>query len=495
MNKREVTLDVINNCPATISAQWDFGDGSPVSTFSVASGAMQSTTHWYLPGNYTAVLLIPGCAAKSVAITVPICCPTIAFNVSVGDCNADGKRSVSYGAVLTAGSPLTAISATMAGPCGAVSGSQSGSLALTDSCALNAGTHTVTVTATGCPTETFTFTVDDCCPKVDFNVVVKGWPICTAQGTRPVTITATVTPPNGVQTSATMIDTASGAVLASGTGSSPFTLTGVGNYPGGTHQVEVSFGAPLNCPPQPFQFCVPKCETLTCFNLRSLVVVVALATFLTITLLNAIAALAAALDASTSGTLWFLFGRYLDYQGDAALQSALGVVQAVALALAIGSFVWWALCIKVFKVQVGACCFTWCTLYLILWQVAIVVGIALLYFLAVSWLLNLIVAVVLFIVAFLLLQWWKAKCCPGKCDAKFYIAVALALAVGQAVGVIDSFAHLSAACVQAPNAISVYLPLYISVLEIVTNILRILIWVALATSWVAFGSCAFSDPD
>ena len=91
--KRAVTLQILNNCPATINAQCDFGDGSSGSV-SLAAGN-NSVTHIYAPGSYTAVLHIPGCPDVSKTFTVPpCCCPQITTSVEVGQCDDFGKTNV-----------------------------------------------------------------------------------------------------------------------------------------------------------------------------------------------------------------------------------------------------------------------------------------------------------------------------------------------------------------------------------------------------------------
>lgn len=71
---RQVTLDVLNNCPSAVSVQLDFGRSvSDVVSFSIAPFTTQALPRPYLPGTYTAVLHIPGCPDQSVTFTVPPC--------------------------------------------------------------------------------------------------------------------------------------------------------------------------------------------------------------------------------------------------------------------------------------------------------------------------------------------------------------------------------------------------------------------------------------
>jgi hypothetical protein len=454
------------------------GTGSLTLTSSCALG----------PGTYTVTVAPAGCPPQTHTFTVKECCPAIAVSHTVGDCNSDGTRPVTVTAILTGGSSGTSINATMTGPCGPVSGSGAGSVTLTSSCNLNTGTYVVTVTAGSCPPQTYTFSIEDCCPKVAFNDVVKGVPICNAQHTRPVTISATVSPHNGVQTSATLTDTATGSVMATGSGSTPFVLTGSGNYTPGTHQVEVTFAAPLNCPPQYFQFCVPECETWQCFSTRKLILI-ALTTFITIACMLGIAALATYLDGVTGGAIWWALGRYLDLL---TLSTTLSGIETAALVVAILLLIWWWLCIKFWGIQIGACCYACCILRIILWQVPLMVAVCLLWFLAASWLLNLICALILLLVSYLFFLWWNAKCCPGRCDALFYLATAVAVAF-LAITAIE-IAHVSANSVTAPNLVSAYIPWYIMVLWVVTVVLRLIIlWVGI-DFWVRWGLC-LAKPD
>jgi hypothetical protein len=430
-------------------------------------------------GNYTVTVTPAGCPPQIYSFTVKQCCPKIAISHTVKDCNADGTRPVTITAVLTAGSATTSINATMTGPCGTISQVGTGTLTLTDQCDLNTGSYAVTVTPMGCPPQTYTFNVEDCCPKVDFKVEVLGDPICNDKHTRPVVITATVTPHNGVQTTATLVDSATGSTMASNSGSTTFTLTGTGDYTEGSHQVEVTFAAPLKCPPQTFQFCLPDCETMSCFNLRTLILI-ALTTFFAISIMNGEAALAAYLSTAP----WWLFGRYLDF---APLSPTLSTIGNVAIIVALLALVWWRLCIKFLGFKIGACCWSCCIFRVLLWQVPLMVGICLLWFLAVCWSLNLVSALVLFLVSYLLFLWWRKKCCPGKCDVLFYLASALGAAAFAIVAI--EFAGVSSHAVNFPNSVAAYIPWYVQLLGIVTFALRALIlWIGYQL-WLRWGHC------
>jgi hypothetical protein len=267
-------------------------------------------------------------------------------------------------------------------------------------------------------------------------------------------------------------------------------LTGSGNYTEGTHQVEVSFAAPLKCPPQYFQFCVPVCETLKCFGYRKLILV-ALTTFIAIACMNGIAALAGYLDGYTSGVIWWVFGRYLDYLFTPPMPATLGTIMNAALAVAIGMLIWWWLCIKFWNIHIGACCFVCCIFRIILWQVPLMVAICLLWFLPTSFLLSLVSALVLMLISYLFFLWWKAKCCVAKCDPLFYLIMAIIFA-GAAIAVID-IANVSSVSVTAPNSFSAYVPWYVAMLWAITSVGRILLALVLAGFMLAWGLCLSSD--
>ncbi len=479
-DKRNVTITAVLTGASTLPIHATM-TGPCGSVNQSGTGSVTLTSSCALsPGTYTVTVTVAGCPSQTYTFTVAECCPKIVISHKVGDCNHDGTRPVIVTAVLTTGS--STINATMTGPCGSTSGTGSATVTLTESCNLNTGSYTVTVTVEGCPPQTYTFDIEDCCPKVDFEAIVKGVPICEAYP-RPVIIKATVTPHTGVSTTATLIDIATNTVMATGTGSTPFVLVGSGNYGEGTHQVGVTFAAPLKCPPQYFQFCVPVCETLKCFNLRTLIVI-ALSTFFAIACMNGIAALAAYLSSAP----WWLFGRYLDYL---TLSSTLGMIMTAAIILAVLLLIWWRLCIKFWGIQIGACCWSCCIFRIILWQVPMIVGICLLWFLATCWLLNLVSALVLFLIAYLFFLWWRNNCCPGKCDALFYMLTAL-LAAGLVIGAID-YANVTSVAVNAPNALSAYIPWYVSLLWAATTIVRLIIgWTAIA--WlIKWGICMSKD--
>lgn len=164
--KRKVILDVLNNCPGIASAQWDFGDGSPLVSFPVGPGATQSVSHFYSPGNYTAVLHVPGCPDQNLPFTVDSCCPTAVFNVKQGNCNADGTQAATITAVVTPPSGGATIQAELVeGNTVLASGTSSGfsSLSLVYSGTFPSGSHTVCVRflqPAGCGDQCTTFAVN-----------------------------------------------------------------------------------------------------------------------------------------------------------------------------------------------------------------------------------------------------------------------------------------------------------------------------------------------
>jgi hypothetical protein len=164
--KRKVILDVLNNCPGIASAQWDFGDGSPLVSFPVGPGATQSVSHFYSPGNYTATLHVPGCPDQLLPVTVDSCCPTAVFNVMQGNCNADGTQAATITAVVTPPSGGATIQAELVGGNTVLaSGTSSGfsSLSLVYSGTFPSGSHTVCVRfiqPAGCGDQCTTFGVN-----------------------------------------------------------------------------------------------------------------------------------------------------------------------------------------------------------------------------------------------------------------------------------------------------------------------------------------------
>ena len=484
--QRAVTFEITNHCTTNIvNASLDFGDSQQVNLPALISGTSANVaTHYYSPSNYSATLNIPGCPGIQYHFSVPDCpCPTVTFTHTTGRCQSDGTRPVTYTAVVTGISPTSPINAQLFGPCGPPQSSAGiGTLTLSDSCSLNTGTYTITVVANDCPPKTYTVSVQDCCPSVDFQSVVLKIPLC--DGCRNAEVTAVVTPQSGVLTTATLTDLDTNTALASGTGSAPFTLSHSECYSGGTHNLAVLFASPLNCPPQTYSFCVPECESESCFSLRNSLVV-ALSTFLAIVLINGIAALAGSINSP-----WFLFGRYLDHLANASGLTSLAFIQSTALATSIALFLFWALCLKLFGVQIGSCCGKGvfrCRLLLTLWQVFLIVGIILLWFLACSWLLNLLFALIMLMIAYLIYFWWKNTCCIGKCDFLFYLVTAVAISAAP-ITLLES-AGLSSHCVNAPNVLSAYPAWYVLLLYIVNMILRLVIGYAVVIYAVRLGKC------
>ncbi len=423
---------------APVTMQW-FLDNVPLGApFSVASSGQVNLNQSITGDGSSHQLMLqiidpPGCPPIGCIVVVPACskpCPSIKIFHSVSKCKADGMHDVIVTAVLTSSAPNATITATMNGPFGPTSGTGTGTLTLTQNGPLGSGTYSVTVSAPGCPAESYSFTVEDCCPTVDFAYVVCGDPICGGVGERPVHITATVTPRPGVQTTATLIDTDSGATLASGSGTTPFTLTATGNYGSGTHQVSVSFSAPKNCPDKTYEFCVPDCEKLSCLKLHALIIVSGSVALFQLTLIG-IAAAAAALISSFP-FLGFLLQNYI---GLAAIIGAgwFNAVLIAASATFLGSLIWWWLCVSWFGVHFGACCGTKCLWRVIAWQITLMVAVLLLYFLAVCFLLTILVAILFLILAYILCARWQKKCCVGKCDLLFYAVMAMLLVFMQAL--------------------------------------------------------------
>jgi len=397
-------------------------------------------------GTYTVTVTAGICPPQSYSFTVADCCPTITISHAIGKCNPDGTRNVTYTAVLSSASSTSPITAQMTGPCVPTSGTGTGSLTLTSSCALNTGTYTVTVTAGNCPPQSYTFTIEDCCPTVDFESVVCGDPECNGQGTRPVHLIAHITPHTGVQTTAQLIDTDSGATLATGTSSTPFTLTGNGTYTSGSHQVTVSFGAPLQCPDQTFDFCVPDCESSRCWWAHMAIITFGSA-LLSLLFLLVIQALATYLDGNypVLGPALQNYVSLTPIVNSPNFNTAVWVLTAVSLV----AFFLWLLCIRIFTIQIGYCCGSWCIFLVMLWQIPLMTGVVLLLVLSACFLLILISSLVLFLVAYLFFRLWQKKCCVGKCDSICYTYHALLIAITASSPIVVFI--VKAALVSAPN--------------------------------------------
>lgn len=105
------------DCPPTVFAQIDFGDGMLGAGFGVPPNTVWQETHSYMSGSYTAKLhiIVPaGCPDIPVKVGPLVECPPGCpdpddITVAVDDCDAEGRRIVSVN-VLLPGSGSTTVS-------------------------------------------------------------------------------------------------------------------------------------------------------------------------------------------------------------------------------------------------------------------------------------------------------------------------------------------------------------------------------------------------
>jgi hypothetical protein len=407
--------------------QWAI-DGVPVGAPITVTSSTAVTLHHTMPGDglsHTVTLNVVapgGCGAISKQIVLPVCqsCNLPVITHTVGHCRPDGTVPVTVTVIYTGGSSSTIIDASMSGSFGTIYGSGTGTLTLTNTSNYNTGTYVVTTAAQGCPPQNYTFTVHDCCPSVQFSNEVCGDPTCNGTGQRSVTIKATVTPHAGVFTSAHLVDDASGAILASGSGTSSFTLTASQSYASGTNSVSVRFDPPLHCPDQHYEFCVPECEGPACFNLHIGVLV-----FGGLGIFLALEALIAWLAGVIAGAVPALAPLLTQFATLATLTGTANyyVTMAAALVLFFYCLIRWI--IK---------CRSKCIARVLIWQVCLSVMLLLLYVMAACVLLNLLFAALFGLIAYLVYGNWLRKCCVGKCDAQFYTLMAVLATVAQSLG-------------------------------------------------------------
>jgi hypothetical protein len=420
-----VVASIVATCPDFHGILY-FPDGNSIA-ISVNAGSLVTGTYDVLvsAGSHT-ISLVPSspneadCSTKVTSFDVSCNgCPEIHISHTVGDCNADGTRTVTINANIIGATISSPISAQMTGPCSIVTGNGTGSLTLSTSCALNTGQYQVTVTVPDCPPIVYPFSVADCCPIVQFDHVVCGDPECDEINTRNVTITAKVSPQTNVLTTATLKDSSTGANLATSSGSTPFMLTATSPYGPGTNSVLISF-APSNCPDQTYTFCVPDCESPTCWRLHYFIILVGAVGFFLLAL-SGVSALGVYLNA------WMapLVANVLALAPIVA-STTYQVIMWITLALFLVSLLSWF-----YK---G--CGSGCVFLIIIWQISLMMALLFVWVLASCFMLNFGTAIVCSLIAYLFYWLWKKFCCIGKCDALYYLEMAFVALLISAIAII-----------------------------------------------------------
>jgi len=246
------------------------------------------------PGNYTATLVVDspaGCSGATVEFAVDPCpdtprCPTVSFgraNVTVGGCDVDGRRPVSFsGSITPMGQDVVAHISIIRNDSSQepiyntapIFASQGPVVLSEPPVSLSPGDYIAELIIDqpeGCTGARFEFRVDPCprtviCPSGIIRSVVGDE--CDKDGNRPVTITADIARnPTGPIT-ARLLDPAnpSGPPLAAGNvNSGTLTLvspTGFALAPG-SYVVRVDIDDPSDCPPVIDDLDVPECPTTT----------------------------------------------------------------------------------------------------------------------------------------------------------------------------------------------------------------------------------------
>jgi len=194
--KRTVTLHVFNNCPETINAQCEFGDGSSGSLV-LAPGSSSNITHTYGPGTHTFILHIPDCDDVFHTFTVPpCCCPEITTHVEIGECDHFGKTKVCLTGIVDvpAGCEVTVQWDFGDGQKGGTHAFGSGSSTFTECHNYAPGSYQAqlhVVSPSGCKSSPIKINVAscDCCPNITVDPCVED---CDASGKRLVRFKITV---------------------------------------------------------------------------------------------------------------------------------------------------------------------------------------------------------------------------------------------------------------------------------------------------------------
>ena len=277
----------------------------------------------------------------------------------------------------------------------------------------------------------------NCCPNAVAVITseIENKLCISNNATQPVKIDAVITPtpqpncPTNIQAEM-WIDN---QFVASGSGSSTFTISYQGNYLCGDHIVTIKYPG-SNCPDTGGIFCVPVCESPTCYAIRFFLFEPAA----TIAIISWILTICNYLLSSYSGPNLAIINS----------------VKLPLLILAIVATVAWIIFFIMWRLTPCRITCKKCRCLLISWEVALASflgfsflsksSIMMLY----SWLSNImapvyaiiilvIIFLILIIIILLLFFAWVAKCCPTKCEkwVRFFEAL---LVCGVAFALIDA---------------------------------------------------------
>jgi hypothetical protein len=282
---RTVTLSALVTLAGSgsVQVQWQYETQNFSQETTISATGTTQTTYNYLPGDYVAVLIVTtpaGCASQSVKFHVPDCpappasgCPTLKdLNAAVSStCNADGTRTVTLSAMVTltgSGSVEVQWQYDTQNFSQATTISATGTTQTTYNYAPGTyAAHLLVTTPTGCPSALVKFHVPECpvpgCPTLS-DPAVQAAADCNADGTRTVTLSATVTLPGSaavwvIWDYGDNNDSMPTEVSASGS------IQTTHDYQPGSYGAQLQVLPPTNCPPLMIgvtvQPCIP-CPTL-----------------------------------------------------------------------------------------------------------------------------------------------------------------------------------------------------------------------------------------
>lgn len=255
--QRFVTFQIVNNCPATVTVQFDFGDGSPILSIPIAAGAINTQGRLYFPGTHVATLHIPNCPNKPVTFTVDPCpeCCNVQLSTTVDPNCHNGKRTVTLHIVNNCPAPINA-------QCDFGDGSSilvslaPGNNNVTH--IYGPGSHSAVLHIPGCPGKPTTFTVPPCCcPEIKTEVKVGE---CDDSGKTKVCLTTNAAVPAGCEVTLQW-DFGDGQIGGSHTfapGSNTFIECH--DYGPGSYTAHLNIVSPSGCSPAPVHMNVPPCD-------------------------------------------------------------------------------------------------------------------------------------------------------------------------------------------------------------------------------------------
>ncbi len=265
---RPVTLsagiNITSNCPVTV--QWDFGNGSfgqPI-TYNTPGSYAISETHTYIPGNYTAQLLVTSpvpCSSVSMPVVVPpcspvTCCPNIISKVDVGECDADGNRIATFNLDINLISGCPPIVIQIAYGNGTFSPAQiinnSGTYIFTKTYSPNTTPYTASVNVIspfGCPSNVMQINIppcnNPCCPTVSVSTDIGE---CKLNGNFNVNFDVNISTPPNCPKPLVQLDFGDGS--NSIVSSSSYTTNHTYNSNNAPYTATVNIITPTGCPSQ-----------------------------------------------------------------------------------------------------------------------------------------------------------------------------------------------------------------------------------------------------